>query len=596
MIRCSRTARFSMLMGLALCMVLLTMPFSASAQQNAADIFGTKAYLENLMVERFSRELATRIDNRKFEISANIEVSRVKRKKATLLLDDNYTDIDLGFLDPEKLLSQNNESQISSFLRNFEVRKINVMAGIKEELGDEVKAEVTAWLSKRVKDEFGSRGSSEVLFIKTPATEKVPEKVQTPLEMLRDFQELAGQLLLALALLLGIIVWKVLSGKAKSGDGPKISVNNKLEGAKKKEGEGLPLAAAGGPGSGSVLNEMKEKETIAKQISNIYADIKEITPKLGPELGKVIEEWCQKGEEGYTRVAIFAEVVGQSMGRVPIPPQYHESVTAVFSRMHEMNLSVKLQIVNQVYWDMMAVLNLGSGYLHEPFSFLKEATGGSVAQALMENSDEMQVVASVYMSREARESYFGKLDKDAKMRLLSVASNLEKMEEGQFLNLEGQLAPMFEVEEEEKMISMTRSLEGLVEVMPHRESIFMLNELSGPVMEQYKRTQPSLAFVHLWPDESLNAFIQHVGQQELMALLVLREDMYKRVLDLVPPRLKQIISDDYKTAQKMSDAEIEQLLEKLHMNLILFVDKGLVDLQMVFANQPEVGGQDVPAA
>ena len=46
----------------------------------------------------------------------------------------------------------------------------------------------------------------------------------------------------------------------------------------------------------------------------------------------------------------------------------------------------------------------------------------------------------------------------------------------------------------------------------------------------------------------------------------------------------------------MSDAEIEQLLEKLHMNLILFVDKGLVDLQMVFANQPEVGGQDVPAA
>ncbi|MEO0336040.1 MAG: hypothetical protein AAF202_06590, partial [Pseudomonadota bacterium] len=509
---------------------LMMLSVSALSQQNAADIFGTKAYLENLMVDRFSRELATRIDGNKFEISANIQVSRVKRKK-TLLLDDSYTDIDLGFLDPEKLLSQNNESQISSFLRNFEVRKINVMAGIKEELGDEVKAEVTAWLSKRVKDEFGSRGSSEVLYIKTPATENVPEKVQTPLEMLRDFQELAGQLALALAMLLGIIVWKILSGKAKTGEGASVNVNNKLEAGKKEQGA-LPLAAAGGAGSGNMLNEMKEKESLKKQIQNLHHDIKEITPRLGPELGKVIEEWCQKGEEGYKRVAIFAEVVGQSMGRVPIPPEFHENVTKVFSRMHEMNLSVKLEVVNQVYWDLMAVLNLGTGYLHEPFSFLKEAPGGTVAQALMENSDEMQVVAAMYMSRDARQSYFGKLEKDAKMRLLSIASNLEKMTEGQFLNMEGQLAPMFEADEEEKMISMTRSLESLIEVMPFRESIFMLNDLSGPVIEQYKRTQPSLAFVHFWPDDVLMEFVKHVGQDELLALLVLREEMFERVINL----------------------------------------------------------------
>lgn len=565
--------------------------------QTGADIFGTKAYLESLMVERFTRELSTRLDKDKFKISANIQVARVKRKPAQESpLDDTYTDLELGFLDPDKLLDQANEPQVTSFLQNFDVRGITVMAGINEALGEDIRKETETWLQKRVKDEFGSRGESAVQFIKVPDKEKVAEKIQSPIEMLRDFQDLAGQVLLALTILFGLVLWKILSGKGnKAGSGASVNVNNKLE-----SGDGAALAAAGGGpggnGHGSVENETKIKESVKQQTDAMVAQIVEIAPKMTKEIPGIVEEWCRQGDEGQRKVAVLAQIVGQTIGPVPIPNEFHEPVTNMFTKMADMNPNTRLNVSTQVYWDLMAVMNLGRDYLREPFSFFKGAPSYQVGSVLMEKNPEMQAVASVFLPRDHRESFFNGLDDQKKIEMLEVASQLEKMQQDEVDQLETELAPMFETQDEVKMVNLSQAFEGFVDVMSKREAITILKDIKGPAVEHYKRNFPSMAFLHEWSDQDLGQLVTQVGQQELMALLVLRQDLYDRIVNIVPPRLKQIITDDFKTAQNMGDMEIEQLLEKLHMNLVLFVDRGNVDLQTVFQNAPEATDDTISAA
>lgn len=558
---------------------------------NNADILGTKAYLESLLVQRFSNELATQVDESQFEISAKIDVSRVTPKIEKPTENSNYTDLELGFLDPEKLLSQNQENQLSHFLRSYRIRKVNVQAGLSSDLSEDVKKRVETWLTARVKQEFGKTGTSQVQFIQKPLAHTQLPQIKTFFEKVKDLQGLAGQAVMALAILMGALIFAVLNRpKDASGSEPSaaVNVNNTFE----NEGVGAGAAVAAGA---MVPGETTANESKKKLISSLGDQIRDIAPKVSKEIDSIVKEWCRAGEAGFEQVACFAEVVGQTIGRVPIPNEFRQDVTDVFGKMYEMTPDEKLNILNQVYWDLMAVLNLGTESLHKPFSFLGSASTTMTQKVLMENTPEIQAVAAYYMPKKQRKSYFNSLGETQKMELLKEASSLDKLKYADLESMESHVAPAFADDSNEKVVILSKSLQSLIEVMSYKEAILLLKDMDGPVLLDYKKTHPSLAFLHDWPDESFNLLIQQAGQEEIMALVSVRPDLKDRVFQGLPPRMRQILEDDFSNIENMKESDQEKFLQNLHMQLVLFVDNGYVDLPSVFSIELQAVADDSAA-
>ena len=566
----------------------------AQAQSNSADILGTKAYLESLLVQRFSNELSTQVDQSQFELSAQIDVIKVKPTEDKKSDDYTYTDLDLGFLDPEKLLTKTQENELQHFLASYRIRKVLIQAGLSPDLTDEDKAVVEKWLGERVKQEFGNSGSSQVQYIRVPASKTQPPVVKGPMDMLKDMQDLAGQLVMALALVIAAVLFG-LFGRPKSAPSSEpsasVNVNNTFEG----EGAGMGGGAGSATLGGNMQTETIANESLKKQIEDLSQQIIDIAPKVTGELDKVVKEWCRAGETGYEQVACLAQVVGETIGKVPVPEDFRQDVTDVFANMYKMDMDKKLDRLTRVYWDLMAVLNLGTEALHRPFSFLGSASNVMTQQVLLENSPQVQAVATYYMPKKQRKAYFGGLSNDQKMQLLMEASSLQKLPYSEVEGIEGTVAPMFSDDTEEKIVVLSKTLAGLVEVMSYRDGIVMLKDLSGPVLEEYKRTQPSLAFLHEWPEEPLSLFIQQSGQDELMALMATRPDLKDTIMNVLPPRMRQILEDDIGNLDNMKESEQEQYLQNLHMQLVLFVDQGHVELASAF-NTELKAVTDEPAA
>lgn len=566
---------------------------SAWAQADGADILGTKAYLESLLVQRFSNDLATQVEKSQFELSAQIDVVKVKPNEDKKNDTYTYTDLDLGFLDPEKLLTRSQENELQHFLASYRIRKVLIQAGLSSDLNDEDKATVEKWLGDRVKQEFGNSGTSKVQYIRVPASKTQPPVVKGPMDMLKDMQDLAGQIVMALALVLAAILFGLLGKpKAASNSEPSasVNVNNTFEG----EGAGAGGGAASLAG-GNMQTETIANESLKKQIEDLSQQIIEIAPKVTGELDKVVKEWCRAGETGYEQVACLAQVVGESIGKVPVPDEFRQDVTDVFSNMYKMDMDKKLDRLTRVYWDMMAVLNLGTEALHRPFSFLGSASNVMTQQVLLENSPQVQAVATYYMPLKQRRAYFGGLSSEQKMQLLSEASSLQKLKYSEIEGIEADVAPMFSDDSDEKIVVLSKTLAGLVEVMSYRDAIVMLKDLDGPVLQEFKRTQPSLAFIHEWPEEPLALFIQQSGQDELMALMATRPDLKDTIMNVLPPRMRQILEDDISNIDNMKESEQEQLLQNLHMQLVLFVDQGQIELASAF-NQELKAVPNEPAA
>ncbi|MCB9025293.1 MAG: hypothetical protein H6625_03175 [Bdellovibrionaceae bacterium] len=566
-----------------LILVLLLSKVSWGQTAPQGDILSARSYLESLIVKRYSQELSTRLTTENYRVAASLQIEKVKPQSKN---DKIHTDLDLTYLNPEELYrSYSGEDELTkNYLNDFLIKKVDVYLGLKENLGEDTTKELSEWFKKRVTDDFGKMGVGTINKIILQKDADVPPN-KTWLEQVKELQSLAGQALLALAILIGIILWKIMSGNAKN-DASGLNVSNKLEMHGQDAGDK--------PKDSSVDSTTKKADEagLIEKLEKLTEQVNEIAPQVTGELEVIIKEWCLAGKDGILQVISLAEAAGKKLGRLPIPDEFREEVSETFKKVQKLTNKEKLESLRRVYWDLLASLNLGSQALHKPFSFVGGAPTGTVSEVLLKNNKKMQTIVSLFMSNEQRKDYLKNLSEEQKLELLNTAADLKEISEKELLKMENDLSHNFVMESKERSVSLSSTLTKIVDSLNIIDSCTLLKQIKGPVMQDFKQQTPSLAFLDEWPDEALKTLLKTASNEEILNYLKIRSDLKDRALNLVPPMTRIILSDDVDKPNMLKENEQVFYLESFLDKVRYLVVQGEIDLKEIFKNKLEVVPND----
>ncbi|CAN5679714.1 hypothetical protein BH10BDE1_BH10BDE1_17340 [soil metagenome] len=529
--------------------------YAASKTALAPEALSAKALLEDMLARRYTQGLATKVDKQSFSISAELDLTEIRKAEPKPLAGTGETepisDLMLGMLDPETLMKNSPDDKVAvqKFLDNYKIKTVEVHVGLSEALAPEVKAEVEKWLTDRLTSEFGKTGKGAVDFIKLP-TVKIPQIAPKTLwDWLSQFQSLAGQLALAIALILGVLLWQMLTPRASSEVNQNGDSKNLVEAPLGGSGAGAGSAASAA--AATAEKEKVEREKIARDeitasedIVRITERLNELLPKVGKDIESVMRSWCQMGEPGWLKVATFAEAVGKGMGKLPIPVDALTEVSKVFSRMTEVTVSEKRDVLQKSYWDLLTVLNLGPSALDQPFGYLGGFNIGMVSQVLLEQNPKMKTVVSLFMPPDLRMKYMAGLSMEAKKELLESAAGMSEIPSDELRALDGNLMSMFKPTNKKDVVPLEMTLTKLVAALTPVEEILLLSGMKGKAVDEFKLSSPSLAFLGEWPDDKLSILLSQASPDELSAYGRVRPDLKDRLLALAPAMTAEMVGEE----------------------------------------------------
>lgn len=578
------------------------------------DALGAKAFLEGLLIKRYSAELATLVDRESFTLGAQMELTAVAPAVVPLAkevrpapLFDPYTDLMLGQLDGDQLLKSvagpvDERTIAQKFMENFRIRSVVVSVGLNDQLAAGVRGEIETWLKKRLAAEFGSGGKAVVSLIKRipvkpekPAIEKTPQTLQ---EWAVQFPSLAGQAMLAAAILAGVVLWqfltKMLGTSAGAGAGAE-SDDGLGAGGSEDASDFASLAEAAKEIQAEQEREQarglefdeKERLRTGRDIESLKNRLRELLPRLSGTLEDVIRQWCNMGDLGRLRLVCFAEVAYRDIGKLPIPVDALPEVQKVFSRMPELKPLDKRDALEKAYWDLLSTLNLGSESLTQPFAYMENLGVSSVRKVLMDQNPRLRTLVSLYMSTDMRSRYLKSLSDDGKKELLQQAASLNEIPQEELEAMDRGLMGRIKPTVGHEIVSLEMSFNKLVDCLGIIERVTILKDLKGRGVEEYKRTVASLAFLGEWPDFQLKMLMLGLTPDELVAFLRIRPDLQEKMMAQATMMVGEIAREELAGPDKMPQADKEKAVEFFESRLKGMVEQGDLNLTEVFGPMPD---------
>ncbi len=548
------------------------------------EVLSAKTLLEDLIVKRYSQELATRINREAFSVNAQLELLMVAPEEIKAV--EPISDLMLGTIDPEALIKKFTGSgandATAAILNQYRIRSVNLSAGLRPELGEEKRTEIANLLGARLRAEFNNNGKAEVSFIQS-APLPVPEgpMPKTWLDWLKELQDLAGQIVLALALLMGALLWG-LFGKPKAEGSQAMNMNvNTADGATKSEGQRANEMLV------ALEKRQKEQESFLKDIQALSEQLSAIFPRVSDGLEAIVRTWCQQGDSGRVRLACFAEAVGGDLGKMPIPIDAAADLTKIFAQMPSLSLKEKRDALQRAYWDLLAALNLGPESLNQPFSYMGGLNVETVNKVLMQQNPKMRTLVALYLPEDLRSRYLQSLDQDSKRELLSTAADLQYIPSQDLKSFDSNLGQQIRSagKDQGDMIELEFTLQKVVAGLSPVEEVTMLANLKGPGVDAFKRKTASLAFLDQWPDDPLSKLITRANVDEIVAFLRLRSELNDRILQLSPPLTAQMVKDELSRTDNLGENEKNRLLERLVEHIRNLQEEKEIDLETIFAAQ-----------
>jgi len=586
---------------------------SSNSTSLSPEALGAKAFLEDLLAKRYSQELSTMIDHNSFSLGAQLELQDLPPQVPLIapapLPEKNALDLDplsdmmLGSLDPDLLLKSYVGSQASPvdhppavqrLLSTFRIRSVTVSVGLKEDLAPQTKIEVEQWLTKRVTSEFGKSGKGSVTLISAPAKKHDDPGQKNYLELLDQFQGLAGQLALALAIVMGFLLWRGASG----GVGADAGASGSRSAEDASDFRALQDAAAEVAADNAKANEKvritehEEILTATRDIDSLSKHLVELVPRLSTHFNDVVRNWCHMGDAGRLRLACFAEVAGRETGKLPIPIDAIQDVQRIFAKMPEVPILEKRDALQKAYWDLLSTLNLGSESLSQPFAYLDGANLNMVNRVLMGQNPKLRTVVSLYMNDEMRGRYIKGLSVKAKKEMLTSASELFEIRADELEEFDRSVLTRVDPPRGQEIVPLELSFNKVVSSLSILEKIAYLPDLKGDAIDEYKRSVPSIAFLSEWPDEKLKILFMGISADEMIGYLRVRPDLKERFLALTSMMVGEIASDELSRPDKSNQQDREKALEFLAQRLDDMVQQGDLSLTEIFgSSQPDVAHQ-----
>lgn len=584
---------------------VLPASFAASPTALAPDALSAKALLEDLLARRFAQSLATRLDKTMFSVGAELDLQAVPRKVNPSPLApfqgemEPISDLALGMLDPEALLKNysppGQQQEIAKqFLEGFKIRTVAVNVGLSETVPAEARTEIEKWLTERVNSEFGKVGKGTVTTIRlAPPKPQEIAPPKTTWDLLNQFQSLAGQLALAAAIVFGVLLWGILTPrKSGSSAGAETAASQATTNN---------VTAGNSAAASSALSEeekqrleterkAREDEVARAGVESLKVKVLDVLPKVQSNLESVMRAWSQGGESGWKKVAVFAEVVGKEIGKLPIPVDAISDITRVFSKMSEIEPREKHEILQKSYWDLLTVLNVGPSALEQPFGYLGGMNIGMVSQVLMEQNPKMRTVVSLFMPTELRAKFMKTMSLEAKRELLLSAAGMSEIPSAELQDFDRGLMSKFKSDDKAEVVPLEMTLHKLVEAIDPVEEIVLLAGMQGPAAEEFRRTTPSLAFLAEWPEEALGTLLSQASTDEVVAICRVRPDLQEKILKAAPALTVAMVTDELSKPDKLSAKDKGIWIESMKKRLRTLVMSKTLVLEEIFPIKEVNGG------
>ena len=568
-------------------------PAAIDALGLSAEAISAKTILEELISRRYSQGISTFVDRQFFTVGAQLVLAEHPKptpapsaspgKKPEVTRAEALPgDLLLGSLDIEEILKATTtpitpelRDQIDEFVRKYDIKNVNLSVGLKSSLGEEVKAKTDAWLKDRTKAEFGTFGVASVTFLSDPI-----EKKKEFIDHLNQFQGLAGQLALAFAILVGMILWGIFSSKQNQ------SADVEASGA----------GAGAGAGASQTMNtkentilEKKNAEEIKfnQAIKEYHQKLLGLLPKITKECEAVIRSWCEAGNEGMTKLVCFAEAMGGEMGRIPVPADSVAALTQAFTKMPEMPLKEKYDALVKIYWDLMMVVNLGSEPLDRPFAYLSTMKSNILGDVLINQNSKMKTLVALFMPDALRGQYLSDQNEEAKLEFLRQALDMGEMPVDEFKGYNNSLKTSLSGggKSNKDVVVIDSALLKIVKALNPVDEIMLLGKMEGPGIFQFKRKYASLAFLHEWPDDRLKALLSKAMPDEVVAYLQVKMSQQDRIIGLCPPMTAEVALDDLDRNRVGSETEQFSKLVSFTERLNQMVASGEISLETIFPEE-----------
>lgn len=580
--------KYAIIISLILSLFFLSR-ISSAADDSTPDEIGAKALLEEILIKRYSQGLATIVEKNSFNVGAQVQLvnppnppSDQPPKKADVEIPQ---DLLVGVLDPEQLIKQSGlgeeKKAIVSLLTTKRIKSAFISVGLREDLGADVKKEVENWLVLRVKTEFGKAGKSSVSFVKSIQEKKIESPPKQWWDWANQFQQLIGTALLALTFFLGILFWRLTTSKASlntqnQGDSPSIKLTSEGSIGENKENSNKLNDRE------KEISDEKMKLINSKELESINSKIVGLVPKLSKDFESIIRSWCQSGEEGLFKLVCFSEAVGKDVGRLPIPVDAMNDVANVFTRMAKISTKEKIESLEKVYWDLISVLNLGSEVLSQPFGYLSSVDVGIINQLLMDQNPKMKTLVSLYLPEEIRKSFIKPLSEDEKLKILESAAVLTEIPKAELRGMDMTIMGKVKSDDNKDSIYLKMNLEKIVSMLTEKEQITLLSQIKGHNLVEYRKNNPSLAFLHLWPDQEISKLLAKANSDEALSYIRVKPETKERIITLAPPFLSEMIIDEIEKPTKSNLEEINSHLRSLSIKLKELNESKEINLKEIF--------------
>ena len=547
------------------------------------EALGAKALLEDLLVKRYSQELAVLVKKETFNLGATLELTEVaKVSPNATIADEPISGLMLGKLDPEALLNKygSGESLAQSFLNNYKIKTVAVSIGLNDNLGPEVKADVEKWLKLRLSSEFGKNGKGAVSFIKIPLN----TETKTFWDWLSQFQTLAGQFVLGFLALLAVLVWKVI-GKPISvninGPTDLPTLTAQLNGKNEVSGN----LTGGGTAQAAGSTERTQNE---QAVTNLTHRLNELALKVSHDMESIVRSWCQQGDPGKLRLACFAEAVGKEIGKLPIPVDAVSDITRLFAKMSNLDPAEKKEALQKAYWDILAVINLGPEALEQPFGYLGGINIGMMKEMLMDQNPKMQTLVSIHLPVDVRAQYIKTLTAESKVAMLTSAVKLNEIPIDELKTLDNTLKQKFKPQAPAGSIPLELSLKKLFDALTPIEQLTLLPLVQEPAMLDFKRKTATLAFINEWPDDAIKRLVDGSSADHLVAFLKVRPELSERLLNLCPPLTAELVKDELTSLKTLTEKELNLKIKFFALHLEVMVKSKQISMEEIFANTQKI--------
>lgn len=602
---------------------------SAFGAETAArpELIEIKSRLEESIAKRYKERISTRIPQELFNVAIQAELlvhepkpdsqsasgsTETKNKSSSVELSD----INLGIIESlgSTFDNQSPEKRIDipkGFLERVEIKKIQVIVGFSQKLGEEYKKAFKPWLNATVKSDFGKIGFTKIAELApipkdeippTPIVEEKP-RVLTFEEKFGNYQNVIGFGLFSLILLVGIFLLKFLPSRDIK---EQMNLSLKIQEMKNSQ---LQLQNSGGGNKALSDTKKAEKQDIQLSANLLFDTFKEHQRKVAlialssPLItDQVFDRWFEEGLDGRKKVASLVDCVLTFYGNnntetplnstnwnLPESLKSDKDLPAVFTSFSTLSIQERTSLVEKTYWDLLSVKTLGDKLTSLPFASVAQLSASRIQKVLSKQDKKVQSLTILHLPQEKMEEVVSALSFDEKKSMIIEAFAIPRMKPQELEMADQSLKFLIKKEEvaEDGLIEIQSMIPNMLMCLSPFEEIQLVQQILPTLSDQgfyIKQNYPSLAFISEWPEDKLKFFFTGVQPNDILALVKAVPESSEILFSIIPSRTQTILKDSLN--KTLSPEEINKGLEVLRLKLFRVVNDGQINLELIFKDAP----------